>query len=69
MERVKTDSKRIVRVRADSAVPEMMRSGHTNKSDTFIPAVESDKDLTYLDCPGFLDNRYAVDRRSLLAMS
>ena len=59
MERVKTDSKRIVRVRADSAVSEMMRIGHTNKSDTFIPAVESDDAFTYLDCPGFLDNRGA----------
>ena len=59
MERVKTDSKKIVRVRADSAVPEMMRIGHTNKSDTFIPAVESDDAFTYLDCPGFLDNRGA----------
>jgi hypothetical protein len=59
MERVKIGLKRIVQVCKDSAVKEIMMIGHTNKSETFIPDVDSDNDFTYLDCPGFLDNRGA----------
>ncbi len=40
-----------MRVRADSAVPEIMRIGHTNKSETLIPQFVADEDFAYLDCP------------------
>jgi predicted GTPase len=38
---------------------EVMAIGHTKRSTTFIPSIETDEDndLTYCDCPGFLDNR------------
>ena len=36
-----------------------MKIGHTNQSMTFIPDLEADELFTYLDCPGFLDNRGA----------
>jgi len=56
---VRKGSKRIVCVSADSQVSEMMKIGHTNQSMTFIPDLEVDELFTYLDCPGFLDNRGA----------
>ena len=57
MERVKVDHKKVVRVRHDSAVEEMMKIGHDNRSMTFVPDLNDDETFTYLDCPGFLDNR------------
>ena len=41
--------------------PEVMAIGHSNKSATFVPSVEHDPNLqlTFVDCPGFLDNRGA----------
>ena len=38
---------------------ELMPIGHTKKSQTFMPQIETDKTnvMTYVDCPGFLDNR------------
>lgn len=61
LEVVNEGNKRIVRVRAGSAVKEVMEIGHTNQSKTFIPAQAYDEDtmLTCLDCPGFLDSRGA----------
>ena len=64
MESVRLDSeqgrkKKVVRVSADSEVKELMEIGHTNRSMTFIPDVERAPDgrWTWVDCPGFLDNR------------
>ena len=38
---------------------EVMPIGHTKESKTFMPQVEDDPETknTYMDCPGFLDNR------------
>ena len=38
---------------------ELMPIGHAKQSKTFMPQIEHDisNDLTYIDCPGFLDNR------------
>ena len=47
----------IVRVKADSAIPEMMPIGHEKTSKTFLPDIQSDSTFTYCDCPGFLDTR------------
>jgi len=49
-------------VRDDSELEELMRIGHTNRSETFSPQVEDATDslgsgFAYADCPGFLDNR------------
>ena len=49
-------------VRADSAVAELMRIGHSNVSETFAPQVEDASSslgagFAFADCPGFLDNR------------
>ena len=49
-------------VAADSAVSELMRIGHSNKSETFAPQVEAataafGDGYAFADCPGFLDNR------------
>ena len=43
------------------ALDEIMPIGHTKKSKTFMPQVETDRatQITYCDCPGFLDNRGA----------
>jgi hypothetical protein len=51
----------IVRVQADSAIPEMMSIGHGKTSKTFLPDIHRDEALgfTYCDCPGFLDTRGA----------
>jgi len=40
---------------------EVMPIGHTKESKTFMPQIETDPDTqnTYMDCPGFLDNRGA----------
>ncbi|KOO21357.1 hypothetical protein Ctob_003148, partial [Chrysochromulina tobinii] len=45
-----------------SAVTELMIIGHTNRSETFAPQVESAAEslgegFAFADCPGFLDNR------------
>lgn len=40
------------------AAPEIMKIGHTNASETFMPQIVTDsQNFTYCDCPGFLDNR------------
>jgi hypothetical protein len=50
----------IVRVSPDSEKKEMMKIGHSNKSQTFMPEIAvDDQGFTYCDCPGFLDNRGA----------
>ena len=38
---------------------ELMPIGHTKQSKTFMPQIENDapNNFTYIDCPGFLDNR------------
>ncbi|CAK0884720.1 unnamed protein product, partial [Prorocentrum cordatum] len=56
------DSAERVVVRADSAAKELMKIGHSNKSETFEPQVELaaesfGPDYAFADCPGFLDNR------------
>ena len=38
---------------------EVMPIGHTKKSHTFIPQIETVDGHTWCDCPGFLDNRGA----------
>ncbi len=50
---------KIVRVKEGSSKPELMRIGHSNVSETFLPDIKSDEVFTYCDCPGFLDNRGA----------
>jgi hypothetical protein len=50
-------NQKAIRVKPDSSVTELMRIGHTNQSMTFIPGIATDSDFTYMDCPGFLDNR------------
>eukprot|EP00927_Polykrikos_kofoidii_P046580 TRINITY_DN4076_c2_g1_i1.p1 TRINITY_DN4076_c2_g1~~TRINITY_DN4076_c2_g1_i1.p1 ORF type:complete len:947 (+),score=163.95 TRINITY_DN4076_c2_g1_i1:92-2932(+) len=49
-------------VRSDSALKELVKIGHTNRSETFAPQVEEAVDsfgegYAFVDCPGFLDNR------------
>lgn len=49
-------------VRYDSPLPELMRIGHSNTSETFSPQVEDASaslgaNFAFVDCPGFLDNR------------
>ena len=50
-------------VRPDSPVSELMKIGHTNKSETLAPAIAACSDVfglkgfAFVDCPGFLDNR------------
>lgn len=36
-----------------------MKIGHSKASQTFLPQIEKDTedDISYMDCPGFLDNR------------
>ena len=51
--------KKVVRVAPDSPRPELMRIGHSNKSQTFVPDVRVGHEFVYSDCPGFLDNRGA----------
>ena len=52
---------KVVRVKLDSSIPELMPIGHSNQSMTFIPSVASvytpEGAFTFLDCPGFLDSR------------
>jgi hypothetical protein len=48
---------KIVRVKASSKKQSFMDIGHTKQSKTFLPEIASDDQLTYCDCPGFLDNR------------
>lgn len=60
LERFKLESsKKAIRVKPSSKVPELMRIGHSNQSMTFIPDVEPDEHFVYCDCPGFLDSRGA----------
>lgn len=52
--------KKVIRVKPESKIPEMMRIGHSKQSETFVPEVgHSDLlgGLFLCDCPGFLDNR------------
>ena len=49
-------------VSSESPVSELMRIGHSNKSETFAPQVEPatatfGAGFAFADCPGFLDNR------------
>ena len=41
------------------SLDELMPIGHTKQSMTFMPQIETDQKnkITYMDCPGFLDNR------------
>jgi len=60
MEQVSLECERkIIRTSEKSKVAELMLVGHSNQSATFIQGVESDEQFTYIDCPGFLDNRSA----------
>jgi len=44
---------------AGGILDELMPIGHTKQSKTFMPQIETDNKngMTYMDCPGFLDNR------------
>eukprot|EP00929_Paragymnodinium_shiwhaense_P109013 TRINITY_DN75379_c0_g1_i1.p1 TRINITY_DN75379_c0_g1~~TRINITY_DN75379_c0_g1_i1.p1 ORF type:complete len:943 (+),score=139.06 TRINITY_DN75379_c0_g1_i1:95-2923(+) len=47
-------------VQPSSSVRELMKIGHTNKSETFAPQVDAcafGENYAFADCPGFLDNR------------
>jgi hypothetical protein len=51
-------------VSKSSKIPELMKIGHNNRSQTFCPQVENVgnndlmlKNYVFVDCPGFLDNR------------
>ena len=44
----------------DSPVPEMMKIGHTNQSMTVFPDISCNEKFTFVDCPGFLDNRQTI---------
>ena len=57
MEKKKDKGKKVVIVSKDSAVKEITTIGHTNVSETFMPNLQQGSAFTYLDCPGFLDNR------------
>jgi len=47
-------------VKEDSIIPEEGKIGHGYISETFIPNVTGEHDgITYVDCPGFKDNRGA----------
>ena len=52
-------SKKVVRVATDSPVQELMKIGHSKKSQTFVPEVKHGVEFVYCDCSGFLDNRGA----------
>ena len=58
----KAKGEKVVQVKLDSDPPELMRIGHSNVSETFVPEVQVDDEpgFTYCDCPGFLDTRGAV---------
>ena len=47
-------------VAVDSPVPEMMKIGHTNQSMTVFPEISCNEKFTFVDCPGFLDNRQTI---------
>ena len=61
---LRTNKKKITRVKPGTMPAELMRIGHDNMSMTFRPDVKSAAsdfagDFVYMDCPGFLDNRGA----------
>lgn len=47
---------RVIRVKPDSEIPEIMKIGHSKKSATFVPGTYKGR-FTWCDCPGFGDNR------------
>jgi hypothetical protein len=49
----------VVKPPPQGAKKEVMAIGHTKESKTFMPHIETDTEThnTYMDCPGFLDNR------------
>ena len=49
--------KKVVFVAPDSPRPALMKIGHTNKSQTFVPEIRRGLEFVFCDCPGFLDNR------------
>ena len=58
MEKLEGKPKRVVRVKPTSKILALMAIGHGKNSETFIPQVENGfTGLTYMDCPGFFDNR------------
>lgn len=52
---------KVVRVKPDSEIKELksIAIGHGKESQTFMPIIASDENLTYCDCPGFFDSRGA----------
>lgn len=49
---------KLIVVKPTSPLKEIMPIGHSKKSMTFMPKIETDhQGVTYCDCPGFLDNR------------
>lgn len=59
MEEISLDSEEIViQVKKNSVIPELMKIGHSNKSETFMPDIKIDQNgIIYVDLPGFFDNR------------
>jgi len=51
---------KVVRVKEDSKLKAIMEIGHTNQSMTFLPQLEADDNVTYLDCPVPLCNLNTV---------
>jgi ribosome biogenesis GTPase A len=57
MEKIKKQGQKLIVVSTHSPVKALTTIGHTNVSETFIPVLQQGSAFTYLDCPGFLDNR------------
>ena len=52
--------KEVVQVSEASERDELMKIGHRQKSETFIPEIRDDEFFVYVDCPGYLDNRAPI---------
>ena len=66
----------MVVVAGDSPAPEVMAIGHEAVSFTFMPEIAASSAFTFVDCPGFTDNRgaeinisNAVNTRAMLAQA
>ncbi len=59
--RVRNAVEEVVVVSEDSPQPEVMRIGHENVSEMFLPEIvyDSGNRVAYCDCPGFFDTRSA----------
>ena len=53
----KRNGRKVAEVKQDSALAAVMKIGHSTKSETFTPDIQTVGSKTFVDCPGFLDNR------------